>query len=274
MASEPKLKEENEAMLAQWKASLEVELLKVAAVAAPDSRRLQDAVRYVLEGQGKRLRGLLLMALAQDLGGLGPETSGALDAAVSVEMLHAASLVHDDLPALDNDDLRRGRPACHRAFSEGTAILVGDLLVGRSIALIGEGPATAERQLDIARILSRSWADLCVGQQIDIEKSFDPKVIKRSMELKTGALFGASVYAGCVYGGVSPAIARDFFSWGVDIGVLFQRLDDVSDGDGEMSDPIVREQEIFEAYARLLKYASPAALPLTELVYRKIVGIS
>jgi geranylgeranyl pyrophosphate synthase len=274
MASNPELIEENMAILAQWKSSIEVELLKVASAAASESQRLQDGVRYVLEGQGKRLRGLLVMALARDLGGCGPETSGALHAAVSVEMLHAASLVHDDLPALDNDDLRRGRPSCHRAFSEATAILVGDLLVGRAIGWIGEGPATSERQLLIVKMLGRSWGDLCVGQHLDIEKSSDRKVIKRLMELKTGALFGASAYAGCVCAGLSPTLASEFFAWGVEIGVLFQKLDDVSDGDGTMSEPFDREREIFESHARLLKHASPRALPLTELVYRKIVGVS
>jgi hypothetical protein len=77
-----------------------------------------------------------------------------------------------------------------------------------------------------------------------------------------------------VCAGLSPTLASEFFAWGVEIGVLFQKLDDVSDGDGTMSEPFDREREIFESHARLLKHASPRALPLTELVHRKIVGIS
>lgn len=274
MASNPEFIADNKVILEQWKSAIDLQLLTVASRAAPDSERLQSAARYVLEGQGKRLRGLLVMALGHDLGSLDPEVSGALHAAVSVEMLHAASLVHDDLPALDNDDLRRGRPSCHRAFSEATAILVGDLLVGRAIEWIGEGLTAPARQLHVAKVLSRAWGDLCVGQQLDIERSADPKVIQRLMELKTGTLFGASAYAGCVCGGLPTERAEEFFAWGVEVGVLFQKLDDVSDGDSTMSEPFHRNREIADSHARLVKLASSRALPLTELVYRTIVGTS
>ena len=263
-----------ESQLQQWRSLIDLELVSTASQIAPHSRTLQEAVTYVLEGQGKRLRALLVLALARDVdGSTDARHSGALAAALAVEMLHAASLVHDDLPALDNDDTRRGRPSCHRAFSEGTAILTGDLLVGRAMQLVGEVSAPAERVLRIAKTLSRAWSELCVGQQLDIEKPTDAATVQSLMELKTGALFGASAAAGVSCGGLSPEKSEAFFAWGVKVGVLCQRLDDISDGDGTSGDGFDATRECVTLLEQLKSLSMSKTLPHTEVIYRKIVNL-
>jgi geranylgeranyl pyrophosphate synthase len=257
-----------------YKRVLERELSRMAALAAPLSVRLHEATRYVLEGQGKRLRGLLVMAVARDVGGERADETASLGAAVAVEMLHAASLVHDDLPALDNDDMRRGRPSCHRAFSEATAILVGDLLVGRALERVGQGTVHPEGQIAITMKLSSAWAELCMGQQLDIEKPSQPEIVERLMELKTGALFGVSAYAGAVCGGVSPQDAERFFEWGKSVGVLFQKLDDISDGDGAASESFNAAGEIARCREQLRQLAAGIELPMTAQIFQKIVGMA
>lgn len=263
-----------ESQLQAWRSLVDSELVATALRIAPRSPTIQRAVTYVLEGQGKRLRALLVLSLACDLtGSLDARHSGALSTAVAVEMLHAASLVHDDLPALDNDDTRRGRPSCHRAFSEGTAILAGDLLFGRAIELVGAVSAPADRVLRVVQTLCRAWSELCIGQQLDIEKHTDAATVQSLMELKTGALFGASAAAGAVCGGLSATQAEDFFAWGVKVGVLFQRLDDISDGDGTSGDGFDASQERLALLAHLRSLSLPTSLPLTEGVYQKIVHL-
>jgi geranylgeranyl pyrophosphate synthase len=256
-----------------YKRVLERELSRVAALAAPLSVRLHEATRYVLEGQGKRLRGLLVMAVARDLGGERADETASLGPAVAVEMLHAASLVHDDLPALDNDDLRRGRPSCHKAFSEATAILVGDLLVGRALERVGQGTVHPEGQLAITIKLSAAWAELCMGQQLDIEKPSQPDIIQKLMELKTGALFGVSAYSGAVCSGLSAQEAERFFEWGKSVGVLFQKLDDISDGDGVSRETFDAEREVACCREQLSQLVAGVDLPMTVQVFQKIVGI-
>lgn len=262
-----------ESQLQKWRSLIDSELVAIAAHITPHSPTLQDAVTYVLQGQGKRLRALLVLCVAQDIDvSLDARHSGALSSALAVEMLHAASLVHDDLPALDNDDTRRGRPSCHRAFSEGTAILTGDLLVGRAIQLVGEVSAPVDRVVGVVKTLSRAWSELCIGQQLDIEKPTDAAIVQSLMELKTGALFGASAAAGALLGGLSAMKADEFFAWGVKVGVLFQRLDDISDGDGTSGDGFDASRECVALLEQLRALSASTSLPRTESIYRKIVN--
>jgi len=272
MASDPISRDPHLETIDSYKRAIERELQRASTVAAQESAKLDQAARYVLEGQGKRLRGLLVMAIARDLGGQSAVESSSVSIAVAVEMLHAASLVHDDLPALDNDDTRRGRPSCHRAFSEATAILVGDLLVGRALERVGEGTLPAEGQLSILTKMSKSWADLCVGQQLDIEKPTDAAMVERLMALKTGALFGFSAYAGAVCGGVPGQEAERFFQWGRDVGVLFQKLDDISDGEVVSVEPFNAPDEVERSRRSLGSLVAGRPIPHTEAVYERIVG--
>ncbi|MEN9845610.1 MAG: hypothetical protein RIS36_757 [Pseudomonadota bacterium] len=259
-------------VLTDWREVVYQELVALGEISSGDSKTLQAATTYVLQGQGKRLRALLAMALNADLIGekeiVRPH---ALRPGIALEMLHAASLVHDDLPALDNDDMRRGRPSCHRKFSEATAILTGDLLVGRAFSVLTEGELPPMQRLRMQAILARAWSDLCTGQQVDIDRPTHPREVERLMELKTGALFGAAAACGAVCAGCDETLTARFYAWGIRVGVLFQRLDDLVDGDAMVEAEWNKDTEIHDLIVELgsLHYRS---LPYTEGVYRMIIG--
>ena len=214
--------------------------------AAPVSA-LEESCRYVSQGGGKRLRGLLACGIAHDLGGEEPSCAErALSAAVALELLHAASLVHDDLPALDNDDIRRGRASCHKAFGEATAILTGDALIGAAFVVVtSDAGLSSDTQARVVRILSHAWWDLCLGQQLDIDQQKGAASPSRAemIRLKTGALFGASAGCGAVCAGIREAVVEDYVTWGTRVGECFQALDDLEDGERlpEERDAVMRE---------------------------------
>ncbi|NBO73944.1 MAG: hypothetical protein EBV29_04800 [Gammaproteobacteria bacterium] len=147
-----------------WRASIEGALATFGRNASPDSPKLQEAATYVLQSGGKRLRGLLTLAVHHDLTGGHGAPESALRPAVAIEVIHAASLIHDDLPALDNDDMRRGKPSCHKAFGEATAILTGDLLVGAAIGSLEHRETALDKQARLGILLANTWRDLCVGR--------------------------------------------------------------------------------------------------------------
>ena len=256
----------------EWRELVNRELVTLGKSSAPDSKSLQAATTYVLHGQGKRLRALLAFAVTQDISrGEAIQEPHSCRAGIGLEILHAASLVHDDLPALDNDDMRRGRPACHRQFNEATAILTGDYLVGLAFSLITTGTLSSMRQLRVLTRLARAWGDLCVGQQLDIENPTAPAFIHRLMELKTGALFGAAAACGAICADCDDEVTARFDAWGTKVGVLFQQLDDVADGDGAAAASFNRDAEVSELLSELRSlWSSP--LPFTEAVYGMIVG--
>jgi geranylgeranyl diphosphate synthase type II len=226
-----------------WRAEVEQGLLSLAREYTKDSSQLRDATTYVLEGAGKKLRALLILSIARDLLGSQGDLSGALRCALAVEALHAASLVHDDLPALDNDDYRRGRPSCHRAFNEATAILVGDLLVGVAFSSVSRLGDTAEMSAHVCSLLARTWSELCVGQQLDLQGVSDISQRLRMIELKTGALFGCAAACGALCARVEVELVERLFEWGVRVGAAFQKLDDVSDGECSVEEVPVVERE-------------------------------
>ncbi len=259
-------------VITEWRDLVNRELVAFGRSGGGDSRTLESATTYVLEGQGKRLRALLPMALSSDLGG--EEAifhSPALRPGIALEMLHAASLIHDDLPALDNDDMRRGRPSCHRQFNEATAILTGDYLVGRAFTVVTEGRLSPMRQSRLLGTLARAWSDLCVGQQVDIDRPTGPNEIHRLMELKTGALFGAAAACGAICADSDDELTNRLYVWGMKVGVLFQRLDDLADGDGASAEQWSSERET-QALITELRSLNARSLPYTEGVYRMIVG--
>lgn len=219
--------------LNRWRDLINEELNQVDLLGAEQSATLHEAATYVLRGDGKRLRALLTLAAFADLVGEATELSLPLVPAVSIEILHAASLVHDDLPALDNDDLRRGRPSCHKAFGEATAILVGDLLIGVAIARLSVGASSALQQTLLQSMAATTWAHICVGQHLDILKVRDAAKRETMIELKTGALFGAAMACGAICAGVSSEVVQQFYRAGVQVGVNFQRIDDIHDGEGD-----------------------------------------
>ncbi|MCO6430109.1 MAG: polyprenyl synthetase family protein [Deltaproteobacteria bacterium] len=186
---------------------------------------LKDAMRYAVLAPGKRFRPLIATLLYQDLGGLELDKMARL--ACSLELLHAASLVHDDLPAIDNDDMRRGQQSCHVAFSEATAILAGDYLASLAFRNAAEAEFSTDARLAVCRTVAECYMKLCSGQQLDILKSeadFD-----QVARLKTGALFSAamSIPCSCLQLRLDHIAAAE--KAGSDLGVLFQIADDFSD---------------------------------------------
>jgi geranylgeranyl pyrophosphate synthase len=188
---------------------------------APSLGGLGEAVRYSLDGGGKRIRPVLCLATTEAAGGR-PED--ALDAACALELIHSFSLVHDDLPALDDDEERRGRPTVHVRFGEAQAILAGDALMAEAFRLASRYPE--ELRLE----LLEATAGMIGGQYLDIEAA--PVNRLELNELKTGRLFDASVGCALWVAGVPPASQRAWRDFGAEFGRLFQVVDDLLDGDG------------------------------------------
>jgi geranylgeranyl diphosphate synthase type II len=200
--------------------------------------RLQEAIRYSLLAPGKRLRPQLVLLATTACGG---ETVRALPAAVAVEMVHAYSLVHDDLPAMDNDDLRRGRPSCHNQFDEATAILVGDALLARAFEVLAseiEPPAVAARCC--AELAQAAGASALVGGQADDLEAQFSALSREQLEAihrrKTGALFRASLRLGALVAEASPEQIQSLEEFGQHLGLAFQVVDDLLDVSGSEGD--------------------------------------
>lgn len=197
--------------------------------------RFMEAMRYASLGGGKRLRPFLMVEAARLFG---VEGEGVLRAACALEMIHCYSLVHDDLPALDNDDLRRGRPTTHKAFDEATAILVGDGLLTTAFEVTAD-PAThpdpavrAELVLELAR--HAGIGGMVGGQVMDLEAevSTEPHTAEhviRLQSMKTGALLHYAVIAGALLGNADAAAKAAMSRYGTAIGAAFQVADDILD---------------------------------------------
>ncbi len=189
---------------------------------ASELGRLEEALRYALESGGKRIRPVLCLAVAEAAGG---DVEDALPAAAAVELVHTFSLVHDDLPAMDDDDERRGRPSAHVAFGEGVALLAGDALLAEAmrLALSYDDPA-------IARELVGATLGMIGGQHRDI--TGDDGDLSELHRMKTGRLFAASVGLGLRVSGVPDPDQGPWRAFGDELGLLFQVVDDILDGDG------------------------------------------
>jgi geranylgeranyl diphosphate synthase type II len=187
-----------------------------------DLGELAEAMRYPLEAGGKRIRPVLCLAVAEAAGG---SVEDALPAAAALELVHTFSLVHDDLPALDDDDERRGRPSAHVAFDEGVALLAGDALLGEALRL-----ALSYEANDVARELVDATLGMIGGQFRDI--TGDDSDLASVHRLKTGRLFLAGVRMGLDVAGVSASERGPWLAFGDEVGLLFQVVDDLLDGDG------------------------------------------
>lgn len=195
-------------------------------------QHLKEAMRHCVFPPGKRIRPHFAISLCRDLGGdpvlYYPDFS-------SLELLHTSSLIHDDLPCLDNDDIRRGRPTCHKQFGEATALLTGDALVALSFKLIAQSQASAEQKVLLLNSLSGAYLSLCNGQQLDILPEMERGEIKNIHFQKTGALFGTSFEFGAISAGADHKTQRAAYIYGEWFGFAFQVLDDFLDiyGDPE-----------------------------------------
>jgi geranylgeranyl pyrophosphate synthase len=212
---------------------IDAELERRLAVSGDDPGRLREAMHYAATAPGKRLRPALTLAACEAVGG---DAAQALPAAAAVEMLHAYTLVHDDLPAMDDDDMRRGRPTVHIAFGEAIAILAGDGLLTAAFGALAElGPRAGAAVAALAR---RAGAlELLGGQAIDLtmeKQGVTPQSlaeVERLHAAKTGALFAAAVELGAIAGGADPGLCAELARYGMAIGVAFQHADDRDDGE-------------------------------------------
>ena len=200
--------------------------------------RLHAAMRYSTLGGGKRIRPALVYATGEFLG----VELAALDAAAAaVEMIHVYSLIHDDLPAMDNDDLRRGRPTCHRQFDEATAILAGDALQVLAFESLTAAPAAAAQRIATVRLLATASGTrgMAGGQAIDLAavgQRLSPAEIEVMHRRKTGALLEASVgLAVALAPGVAAATRASLTGFASALGLAFQIVDDILDVEGDPS---------------------------------------
>ncbi|MFY9269469.1 MAG: polyprenyl synthetase family protein [Candidatus Manganitrophaceae bacterium] len=218
-----------------------------------DPPLLHEAIRYSLFAGGKRLRPILCLAAAESVGG---QRTAALPYAAALELIHTYSLVHDDLPAMDDDSYRRGKLTNHKMFGEGTAILAGDALLTAAFTLMAEKGSTGT--LSPKKVLSvilevgsaAGSAGMVGGQLVDIEsqgkKEIDPDRLEYIHTRKTGALIRASVRIGGIVGGGSPKKLSHLTRYGEGVGLAFQIADDILDVEGkseEMGKSVGQDRE-------------------------------
>lgn len=201
-----------------------------------DYKLIVEAMRYSALG-GKRLRGILTVEFAEMLG---CNISEAMPYAMAVECIQAYSLIHDDLPCMDNDDMRRGKPSCHIAFGEANALLAGDALLTHAFSLISESDSAKkhpERAVKAIGILSgyAGFRGMVGGQVLDLEAAeneADEKTLSLIHKLKTGALIKASVLMGCAAAGADEETSELSGKFAEEFGLSFQIIDDILDFDG------------------------------------------
>ena len=197
---------------------------------------IHTAMRYSVFAGGKRIRPILCLEAARIFEpDIQPDASPAMHAACAIEFIHTYSLIHDDLPALDNDDLRRGKPTCHKKFGEATAILAGDGLLTLAFQIIGESPTSAERTLAALQEVSSAAGTvkgMVGGQVADLEsegKRVEPQTLEYIHRSKTAALIRASVSTGAISAGAGIADVARLRKFGETIGWAFQVTDDILD---------------------------------------------
>ena len=193
---------------------------------------IHEAMRYSVLGEGKRIRPILTLAATEAVGGALDE---ALPAACAVELVHAYSLVHDDLPAMDDDDMRRGRPSCHKQFDEAIGILAGDALLTHSFQLLAQQRRRPAVWLAVAHALAQGAGTFGMigGQVADIDPKREAlKTQEYILVHKTGALITAAVRMGALAGGATAAQLKRLTRYGECVGLVFQLVDDLLDHDG------------------------------------------
>jgi farnesyl diphosphate synthase len=224
--------------MAEAAAAMERELDRLIPRGDGHERRLYDAMRYACLEGGKRLRPLLVLESARLFDVPRPR---ALRAAAAVEFVHCYSLVHDDLPAMDDDDLRRGRPTTHKQFDDATAILAGDALLTLAFEVLADAdthPDSAVRAELVAALAAGAGAvGMVGGQMFDLEaekhgRTYTLEDITRLQSMKTGRLIGFSCRAGAILGQASPAQRQALADYADALGLAFQIADDLLDAEG------------------------------------------
>jgi geranylgeranyl diphosphate synthase type II len=223
-----------------WRGRINERLAELVPDESTDPRPLHESMRYSLLAGGKRIRPVLTIQVATDLGA---SVEAALDVACAVEMVHAASLILDDLPCMDDASLRRGQSANHLVYGEDTAILAATALLNRAFGVIAECDLlSAQTRLDLTRLLSESVGSngIIAGQFCDLQirhgHGDDLAGLTEMYGQKTGALFVAALEAGALVAGVDDAWVKAVREYGVNLGLAFQLLDDLLDTFGSRED--------------------------------------
>ena len=244
-----------------WKRWVDTELQRVVARVAESPAPLGEAMRDCLWPGGKRFRPLLCLGAAHAVGG---SPRRAVAVAAALELLHTYSLVHDDLPAMDNADRRRGKPSCHRRFGQGSAILVGDALL--TLAMDTLSCSRLPRALEMLRVITRACgADgLIGGQVLDLQLLRRPRpatenTLRAIAQRKTAALITASVEAGALAGNASREDIKRLQRYGSGVGLAFQIIDDLHDHDGLAQ--VMGERQVRSEVERLVAAAMRALDP-------------
>jgi geranylgeranyl pyrophosphate synthase len=224
---------ELDSLLASSRALVELELNKLLPLSGTAPEKIHQAIRWSVIAGGKRFRPALLLAVGQ---AFGARVEALLRTACAFEMVHTYSLIHDDLPAMDDDDLRRGRPTCHVRFDEATAILAGDALQTLAFQTIAEDAGLdAEKRIALIAELAHAAATpegMVAGQALDMEaetRQVSRAQLEEIHRLKTGALITAAARCGAIIGGASESELVAVTSYGAHLGLLFQITDDFLD---------------------------------------------
>ena len=226
-----------EAALAENAAAVNEALDHLLPLPETPEARVVEAMRYGALGGGKRVRPFLV---TQSAALFGVRRSAALRAAAAVEMVHCYSLIHDDLPAMDDDDLRRGQPTCHKKFDEATAILAGDALLTKAFEVLADPETHGDPKVraDLVLALAKAAGDrgMVGGQMLDLwaeENELDVPQITRLQRMKTGELIAVSAEAGAILGKASHESRLALHAYAHDIGLAFQIADDLLDVEGD-----------------------------------------
>jgi len=203
--------------------------------AEPSTGGLEEAMRYSLLAGGKRIRPVLALATAE---ALGHDPTDVMPLAGAIELIHTYSLIHDDLPAMDDDELRRGQPTCHVKYGEDVAILAGDGLFAEAVRLVLDQQEGEPRQLLAALrhlVAAVSVSGMVGGQYVDVTAAgeFDEKALRHLHELKTGRLIAAAIESPLLLLGADEAARMAFRRFAAELGVLFQIVDDILDVTGD-----------------------------------------
>jgi len=225
------------AYLRDRRALVEAALDRYLPPATQRPQRLHEAIRYSVLAPGKRIRPILVIASAEAVGGCAQDV---LPTACALECIHAFSLVHDDLPCMDNDDYRRGRPTSHKVYGEALAMLAGDAMLALAFELIAENAKTVpvERIVPVLRLVAHATgtAGMVGGQVVDIEsegREIDYQDLQFIHAHKTGALLTASVLSGAILCGADQAHVEALTCYGQSVGLAFQIADDILDITGD-----------------------------------------
>lgn len=230
--------------ISEYKDLIDKFLVQLLPKSDGEQETLFEAMRYSLLGDGKRIRPILTLCVTD---ACGTNIQHALQPACALELIHTYSLIHDDLPCMDDDDFRRGKPSCHKAFTEAHAVLAGDCLLTFAFELLADAPhLSSDQKIELVKYLSQNSGGhgMIGGQVIDIEsegKKIDLNLLQKMHALKTGALIKAAILFGGIIADVTQEHLAILKSFGEKIGLAFQIKDDLLEGFETESDRILQK---------------------------------